>query len=40
VAHGSARTTFDLDICAALDHDNAVRIVKAVSSGHWTCSAK
>jgi hypothetical protein len=31
VAHGSARVTYDLDICAPLDHENAIRIVRAVS---------
>ena len=32
--HGSPRTTFDLDICAPLDHDTCVRIVTAVSDLH------
>jgi hypothetical protein len=32
--HGSARATFDLDICAPLDHGTCVRIVSAVNDLH------
>src|SRR5687768_12697816 len=32
--HGSARNTEDLDVCAPLDHDNAVRIIRAFADVH------
>ncbi len=32
--HGSARATFDLDVCAPLDHATCVKIVNAVSDLH------
>ena len=31
IAHGSARVTEDLDICAPLNHENAVKIIRALS---------
>ena len=34
IAHGSARLTEDLDICAPLDHENVVRIVRALAGAH------
>ena len=41
IAHGSAVTTGDVDICASLDHENAVRIIRAFHGAHprWSrCS--
>lgn len=32
--HGAPRTTYDLDVCAPLDHETCVRIVTAVSDLH------
>lgn len=32
--HGSPRTTFDLDICASLDHSTCVKVIEAVSDLH------
>ncbi|HYE16968.1 MAG TPA: hypothetical protein VEA69_00865 [Tepidisphaeraceae bacterium] len=34
IAHGSARLTEDLDICAPLDHENVIRIVRALAGSH------
>src|SRR5437588_6418433 len=34
VAHGSALITNDLDICASLDHPNAVKIITALADLH------
>lgn len=31
IAHGSARITEDVDVCAPLSHENAVRIIRAFS---------
>ena len=31
ISHGSARVTEDLDVCAPLDHANAVKIIHAVA---------
>lgn len=32
--HGSARITEDVDVCAPLDHENAVRIIQAFADAH------
>ena len=34
ITHGSLRHTYDLDICAPLDHDNVVRIIRALAGTH------
>lgn len=34
VMHGSPRVTLDVDICAPLSHENAVRIITALNDAH------
>jgi predicted nucleotidyltransferase len=34
IVHGSARVTYDLDVCAPVDHGTCVKVVTAVSDLH------